>query len=45
VELWMGDQNYTSRYQNFISHYEQIRNRSETVSTFDLRIDGSIITK
>lgn len=45
VELWLGDQNYTSRYQNFVSHYEQIRSRSELVSTFDLRVDGSIITK
>ncbi len=45
VELWMGDQAYASRYQNFLSHYEQIRNRSQDVSTFDLRIDGSIITK
>lgn len=45
VELWMGDQSYASRYQNFLSHYEQIRNRSQEVSTFDLRIDGSIITK
>ena len=45
VELWMGDQSFTSRYQNFLSHYEQIRNRSQDVSTFDLRIDGSIITK
>lgn len=45
VELWMGDQGFASRYQNFLNHYEQIRNRSQDVSTFDLRIDGSIITK
>lgn len=45
VELWLGDQNFLSRYQNFVNHYEEIRRRSEQVSTFDLRIDDRIITK
>lgn len=45
VELWMGDRNYGSRYENFLNHYTEIRSRSGNVSTFDLRLDDRIITR
>ncbi len=45
VELWMGDRNFSSRYQHFIAHYPEIRKTSEDVAVFDLRIDDRITTK
>lgn len=45
VELWMGDRNYGSRYQNFLNHYSEIRSRSGNGSTFDLRLDDRIIAR
>jgi len=45
VELWMGDRNYGSRYENFLNHYAEIKSRSGGISTFDLRLDDRIITK
>ncbi len=45
VELWIGDQRYRSRYQHFISNYEEIRKHSEQASVFDLRLDDRILAK
>jgi cell division protein FtsQ len=45
VELWMGDGNFSSRYQHFIAHYPEIRKTSEDVAVFDLRIDDRITTR
>ncbi len=45
VELWMGDRNFSSRYQHFVAHYPEIRKTSEDVAVFDLRIDDRITTK
>jgi cell division protein FtsQ len=45
VELWMGDRNFSSRYQHFIAHYPEIRKTSEDVAVFDLRMDDRITTK
>ena len=45
VDLWLGDQHFRSRYQNFLSHYEQIRRKSATANVFDLRYDDRIIAK
>jgi cell division protein FtsQ len=45
VELWMGDVNYSSRYQHFLTHYPEIRKTSEGVTIFDLRVDDRITTK
>jgi cell division protein FtsQ len=45
VELWMGDRNFASRYQNFITHYPEIRKTSDGVAVFDLRLDDRITTK
>jgi cell division protein FtsQ len=43
LELWMGDQNYRSRYQNFLDHYGEIRRHSQDANVFDLRIDDRIL--
>jgi cell division protein FtsQ len=45
VELWIGDQNYRSRYQHFVNHYPEIRKHSEQASVFDLRLDDRILAK
>ncbi len=45
VELWIGDQRYRSRYQHFVSNYEEIRKHSEQASVFDLRMDDRILAK
>ncbi|HXJ44810.1 MAG TPA: FtsQ-type POTRA domain-containing protein [Bryobacteraceae bacterium] len=44
VELWLGDQHYLSRFQNFLSHYADIRKTSDA-SVFDLRLDDRILAK
>ncbi len=45
VELWMGDRNFGSRYENFLHHFTEIRSHSANVSIFDLRLDDRIITR
>jgi cell division protein FtsQ len=45
VELWMGDRNFSTRYQHFISHYPEIKKTSEGVAVFDLRLDDRITTR
>jgi cell division protein FtsQ len=45
VELWMGDRNFSSRYQHFIAHYPEIRKTSDGAAVFDLRLDDRITTK
>ena len=45
VELLMGDQHYRSRYQHFVSTYEEIRKHSDQASVFDLRLDDRILAK
>ncbi|MDQ1471449.1 MAG: cell division protein FtsQ [Bryobacterales bacterium] len=45
VELLLGDQHYRARYQNFVSHYPDIRIHSEHASTFDLRLDDRILAR
>ncbi|MDQ6664147.1 MAG: FtsQ-type POTRA domain-containing protein [Acidobacteriota bacterium] len=45
VELWMGDRNFGSRYENFLRHFTEIRSHSGIVSIFDLRLDDRIITR
>ena len=45
VELWIGDQRYRSRYQHFLSNYDEIRKHSEQASVFDLRLDDRILAK
>jgi cell division protein FtsQ len=45
VILLMGDGNFSRRYQNFISHYPEIRKRSPEAKVFDLRLDDRITVK
>jgi cell division protein FtsQ len=45
IELWMGDRNFASRYQHFISNFPEISKTSEGAAMFDLRLDDRITTK
>jgi cell division protein FtsQ len=45
VELLMGDADFGARYQRFLGHYPEIRNRSPEGKTFDLRLDDRITVK
>ena len=45
VELWLGDQHYLRRFQNFLSHYPEISKSSGETAVFDLRIDDRILAK
>jgi cell division protein FtsQ len=45
VTLLVGDGNYARRYQNFVSHYPEIRKRSPEAKAFDLRLDDRITVK
>lgn len=45
VELWMGDQNFNSRYRNMLDHFTVIAARSPRASVFDLRVDDRIYAK
>lgn len=45
LELALGDTNFSSRYQNFVASYAEIRKRSEGITAFDLRQDDRITAK
>jgi len=45
VELILGDTNLGRRFQNFLTHYPEIRKQSPEVKTFDLRLDDRITAK
>ncbi|MEO8595070.1 MAG: FtsQ-type POTRA domain-containing protein [Candidatus Solibacter sp.] len=45
VTLMLGDGNYAQRFQNFLSHYGEIRKGSPVAKVFDLRLDGRITVK
>jgi cell division protein FtsQ len=45
VELIMGDSDFAARYQSFVNHYAEIRERSPDAGTFDLRLDGRITAR
>ncbi len=44
VELWLGDQHFRSRYQNFMNHYREMRQDSDS-AVFDLRLDDRILVR
>lgn len=44
LQLTLGDTNFAKRYQNFLAHYPEIEKHSPQVTSFDLRLDDSIIT-
>lgn len=45
VELLVGDANFGWRYQNFLTHYPEIKKRSPELRLFDLRLDDRITGK
>jgi cell division protein FtsQ len=45
LEFILGDGNFGQRYQNFISHYPEIKRRSPEVKSFDLRLEDRITAK
>jgi cell division protein FtsQ len=45
VELILGDGDFAARYQNFVSHYQEIRKESPDAGTFDLRLDDRITAR
>ena len=45
VTLLLGDANFAQRYQNFLTHYPEIRKGSPQAKVFDLRLDGRFTVK
>jgi len=45
LEFILGDSGFGRRYQNFLSHYAEIKRRSPEVKTFDLRLEDRITAK
>jgi cell division protein FtsQ len=45
IELMLGDENYAARYQNFLTHYPEIRKQSDDARTFDLRLEDRITAR
>ncbi len=42
VTLLLGDQNFAVRYQNFLNHYAEIREKMPDASSLDLRLEDRI---
>ena len=42
VSLMLGNQNFSSRLENFLSHYQDIHRKMPRSTTFDLRLDDRI---
>ena len=42
VTLLLGDQNFAVRYQNFLNHYAEIREKMPDASSLDLRMEDRI---
>jgi cell division protein FtsQ len=45
LELLLGETDFARRYQNFLSHYPEIRKHSPEVKLFDLRLEDRITAK
>jgi cell division protein FtsQ len=45
VELILPDADFAARYQNFVSHYQEIRKESPDATTFDLRLEDRITAR
>ncbi len=45
LEFVLGDGSFGRRYENFLTHYPEIRRRSPEVKSFDLRLDDRITAK
>jgi cell division protein FtsQ len=42
VTLLLGDQNFAVRYQNFVNHYSEIREKMPNATSLDLRLEDRI---
>lgn len=42
VTLLLGDQNFAVRYQNFLNHYSEIREKMPNAASLDLRLEDRI---
>ena len=42
VTLLLGDRNFAVRYQNFLNHYSEIREKMPGANSLDLRIEDRI---
>lgn len=42
VTLLLGDQNFAARYQNFLNHYREIRDKMPGANSLDLRLEDRI---
>ncbi len=42
VTLLLGDQNFAVRYQNFLNHYSEIREKMPNTTSLDLRLEDRI---
>jgi cell division protein FtsQ len=42
VTLHLGDQNFAARYQNFLNHYAEIRQKMPAANSLDLRLEDRI---
>ncbi len=45
AELMLGGRNFSSRVQNFIARYPEVRRRSPSATVFDLRLDDRITAR
>jgi cell division protein FtsQ len=45
LELDLGDSGFAKRVSFFMSHYRDVKRKSPTVSSFNLRLENNIITK
>jgi cell division protein FtsQ len=45
VELILGNNNFATRYKNFVKHFAEMRKLSPSARTFDLRLDDRIMAE
>jgi cell division protein FtsQ len=45
TELMLGDHNFSSRVQNFLTHFPEVRRHSGAAPVFDLRLDDRITAR
>ena len=45
MELELGDGAFAKRFQHFVNHYAEVKRRTPRATSFDLRLENSIITK
>jgi|SRR5581483_6352005 len=45
LELELGDSGFAKRVQHFLTHYPEVKRKSPAVTSFNLRLENTIITK